>query len=114
MEYIYAALILHESETEINEKSLATVLKAADVKVEDVRVKALVAALEDVDIEEALEAGQVVIPVVGGSSAASGGETSTADSGNSEEAKKASAEEEAKEAEEEEAASAAGLGDLFG
>jgi large subunit ribosomal protein L12 len=92
---------------------LATVLKAADVKVEDVRVKALVAALEDVDIEEALEAGQVVIPVVGGSSAASGGETSTADSGNSEEAK-ASAEEEAKEAEEEEAASAAGLGDLFG
>ena len=113
MEYIYAALILHESETEINEKSLATVLKAADVKVEDVRVKALVAALEDVDIEEALEAGQVVIPVVGGSSAASGGETSTADSGNSEEAK-ASAEEEAKEAEEEEAASAAGLGDLFG
>jgi len=113
MEYIYAALILHESETEINEKSLATVLKAADVKVEDVRVKALVAALEDVDIEEALEAGQVVIPVVGGSPAASGGETSTADSGNSEEAK-ASAEEEAKEAEEEESASAAGLGDLFG
>jgi len=113
MEYIYAALILHESETEINEKSLATVLKAADVKVEDVRVKALVAALEDVDIEEALEAGQVAIPVVGGSSAAIGGETSTADSGNSEEAK-ASAEEEAKEAEEEESASAAGLGDLFG
>ena len=113
MEYIYAALILHESETEINEKSLTTVLKAADVKVEDVRVKALVAALEDVDIEEALEAGQVVIPAVGGSSAASGGETATADSGNPEEAK-ASAEEEAKEAEEKEAASAAGLGDLFG
>ena len=113
MEYIYAALILHESEKEINEKSLTTVLKAADVKVEDVRVKALVAALEDVDIEEALEAGQIAIPVVGSGPAVDGGETATADSGNAEEAK-ASAEEEAKKAEEEEAASAAGLGDLFG
>tara|TARA_B110000014_G_C19680309_1_gene356863 strand:- start:51 stop:392 length:342 start_codon:yes stop_codon:yes gene_type:complete len=113
MEYIYAALILHESEKEISEESLTTVLKAADVKVEDVRVKALVAALEDVDIEEALEAGQVVIPSVGGGQAATGGETATTDSGDAEEAK-ASAEEDAKKAEEEEAASAAGLGDLFG
>ena len=113
MEYIYAALILHESEKEINEESLTTVLKAADVKVEDVRVKALVAALEDVDIEEALEAGQVAIPAaVAVGSGGSGGEAA-ADSGNAEEAK-ASAEEEAKQAEEEEAASAAGLGDLFG
>jgi large subunit ribosomal protein L12 len=114
MEYIYAALILHESGKEIDEKSLTKVLKAADVKVEDVRVKALVAALEDVDIEEALETGQIVIPAVGGGSAAIGGEeAATADSGNAEEAK-ASAEEETKKAEEEEAASAAGLGDLFG
>lgn len=113
MEYIYAALILHESEKEINEESLTTVLKAADVKIEDVRVKALVAALEDVDIEEALEAGQVAIPAaVAVGSGGAGGEAA-ADSDNAEEAK-ASAEEEAKKAEEEEAASAAGLGDLFG
>ena len=111
MEYIYAALILHESEKEINEESLTTVLKAADVKVEDVRVKALVAALEDVNIEEALEAGQVAIPAA--VAVGSGGGEAAADSGNTEEAK-ASAEEEAKKAEEEEAASAAGLGDLFG
>ena len=112
MEYIYAALILHESEKEINEESLTTVLKAADVKVEDVRVKALVAALEDVDIEEALEAGQVAIPSAAIAVGSGGGEAA-ADSGNTEEAK-ASEEEEAKKAEEEEAASAAGLGDLFG
>ena len=106
MEYIYAALILHESEKEINEESLTTVLKAADVKVEDVRVKALVAALEDVDIEEALEAGQVAIPAaVAVGSGGAGGEAA-ADSDNAEEAKAS--------AEEEEAASAAGLGDLFG
>ncbi len=110
MEYIYAALILHESEKEINEESLTTVLKAADVKVEDVRVKALVAALEDVNIEEALEAGQVAIPTA---VAVGGSEEAAADSGNAEEAK-ASAEEEAKQTGEEEAASAAGLGDLFG
>ncbi len=112
MEYIYAALILHESEKEINEESLTTVLKAADVKVEDVRVKALVAALEDVDIEEALEAGQVAMPASVSTSAPDSGAAGDESDGDSE--PKPSAEEEEKKKEEEEAASAAGLGDLFG
>ena len=53
MEYVYAALILNESDAEINEKNLTNVLDAAGVDVEESRVKALVAALEDVDIDEA-------------------------------------------------------------
>ena len=50
MEYVYAALILNESGEEINEENLTGVLEAAGVDVEESRVKALVAALDDVDI----------------------------------------------------------------
>ena len=54
MEYVYAALILNETGEEINESNLTDVLEAAGVDVEESRVKALVAALEDVDIDEAV------------------------------------------------------------
>ena len=56
------------------------------------------AGRDDVDIEEALEAGQVAIPAAAVAVGSGGGEAA-ADSGNTEEAK-ASAEEEAKKAEE--------------
>jgi large subunit ribosomal protein L12 len=112
MEYVYAALILNEADAEINEDNLTDVLESASVDVEESRVKALVAALEDVDIEEAVEqAAAAPAPAAGGS----------ADTG-AEEAEEAEEEEEADEAEEEEAeaeeeeeeASGEGLGDLFG
>lgn len=113
MEYVYAALILHESDAEINEDNLTAVLEAAGVDVEESRVKALVAALEDVDIEEAIEQAAAV-PAAGAAPAAAGG---AAEGG----ADEAEAEEEAEEAEAEEAAdeeeedvSGEGLGDLFG
>lgn len=51
MEYVYAALVLERSDREINEVNLTAVLEAADVSVERSRVRALVAALEDVDLE---------------------------------------------------------------
>ena len=113
MEYVYAALLLHESDEEVNEDNLTGVLEAAGVDVEESRVKALVAALEDVDIEEAIEQAAAV-PAAGAAPAAAGG---AADAG----AEEAEAEEEAPEAEAEEAAeeedeevSGEGLGDLFG
>lgn len=56
MEYAYAALLLHESGEELNEDNISRVLDAARVDVEESRVKALVAALEDVDINEAITA----------------------------------------------------------
>lgn len=56
MEYEYAALLLHESGEELNEENISRVLEAARVEVEESRVKALVAALEDVDMDEAISA----------------------------------------------------------
>ena len=106
MEYLYAALILHESETEINEENLTSVLDAATVDVEESRVKALVAALEDVDIEEALEEAAVAPATPAPADGAAAEEEPEAE---------AEAEEELEEPEdEEEEASGEGLGELFG
>ncbi len=55
MEYIYAAMLLHKAGKKINEESIKKVLEAAEVKVDDARVKALVASLEGVNIDEAIE-----------------------------------------------------------
>ncbi|PSP68244.1 50S ribosomal protein P1 [Halobacteriales archaeon QS_1_69_70] len=73
MEYVYAALILHETDEEINEENLTDVLEAGGVDVEQSRVKALVAALEDVDVEEAIETAAAVPAGGGGGGAAAGG-----------------------------------------
>ena len=54
MEYVYAAMLLHSAEKNIDEKSVSAVLKAADVEADAGRVKALVASLDGVDIAEAM------------------------------------------------------------
>jgi large subunit ribosomal protein L12 len=113
MEYVYAALILHETDEEINEDNLTGVLEAAGVDVEESRVKALVAALEDVDVEEAIETAAAV--PAGGSGGAATTEEATEEAEAEEEAEEA--EEEAGEAEDEdedEGDGGEGLGELFG
>jgi len=55
MEYIYAALLLHKTGKDISEANVKKVLDAAGVKVDDARVKALIAALDGVNIEDALK-----------------------------------------------------------
>ncbi|MFC7019038.1 MULTISPECIES: 50S ribosomal protein P1 [Haloarcula] len=50
MEYVYAALMLHETGTEINEQNLTATVEAAGGDPEASRIKAIVAALEDVDL----------------------------------------------------------------
>jgi large subunit ribosomal protein L12 len=55
MEYIYAAMLLHKAGKEINEENLSQVLTAAGINVEAVRVKALMASLAEVDIDEAIK-----------------------------------------------------------
>ena len=55
MEYIYAAMILHSAEKDINEENVKGIIEAAGIDADDARIKALIAALEDVDIEEAIE-----------------------------------------------------------
>ncbi len=109
MEYIYAALILNESGEELNEENLTNVLDAAGVDVEESRVKALVAALEDVDIEEAVEQAAAV-PAGGAASASAGG----ADEGAADEAEEEEAAEEEEDDDEDEEAGGEGLGELFG
>ena len=55
MEYVHAAILLHKAGKPINEKSITEVLKAAEINADPVRVKALVASLAEVDIEEAIK-----------------------------------------------------------
>jgi len=55
MEYIYAAMLLHKAGKEINEKNLTEVLTAAGINADPVRLKALVASLAEVNIDEAIK-----------------------------------------------------------
>ena len=94
---IYSALLLHKAGKEINEANLKRVVEAAGVRIEDAKIKALVANLEGVNIEEAIKQAAVA-PVV--ASAPVGSEKKVAEK----------PKEEKKDAEE----AAAGLGALFG
>ena len=53
---MYAAMLLHSAGKEITEGAVENVLGAAGIKSDAFRVKALVAALAEVDIDEALKA----------------------------------------------------------
>ena len=63
MEYVYAALLVHKAGQPVTEDSVKKVLEAAGVKVDDARVKALVAALDGVNIEDAARAILSVFPL---------------------------------------------------
>ena len=100
MEYVYAALLLHKLKQNITEDGVKSVVKAAGVNPDDVRVKALVAALSEVNIEEALKAAPVAVAAAAPAAAPAGG------------AAAAKAEEKKDEKKEEEALE--GLSSLFG
>ena len=61
MEYVYAALLLHKLDKEVNEANLSSVVKASGAEVNEAQVKSLVAALADVDINEAVKAAPVAV-----------------------------------------------------
>jgi large subunit ribosomal protein L12 len=105
MEYVYAAMLLHSAEKNIDEDAVSAVLTAAGVDADGARVKALIASLGSVDIGEAM-ATAVAAPVASAAPAAAGG-------GGAAEAapvEEAAAEEEP----EEEGGGFEGLGSLFG
>lgn len=54
MNEVYAALILHEAKKEINEENIKKILEAAGAQVEEAKIKALVTALQGINIDEAL------------------------------------------------------------
>ena len=99
MELIYSALLLHATKQPVNEENVSKVLAAAGAGADTAKVKALVAALDGVNIDEAIA--KAAMPVAVAAAPAAGGE-----------AKKEEKKEEdtAKKAEE----AAAGLGALFG
>ena len=112
MEYIYGALLLHSVGKEITEDNVKKVLDAAGIKADTSRIKALIASLEGVNIEEAVST-SIVAPVA--APAAAGGtsdaEPAKADKAAKKDKKKEKKKEEEKVSEEE---AAAGLGALFG
>ena len=61
MEYIYAAMILHSADKDINEENVKSIIEAAGIEADDARIKALIAALEDVDIDEAMAKDSVIL-----------------------------------------------------
>jgi large subunit ribosomal protein L12 len=107
MEYIYAALLLHNAGKAITEDAITAVLQAAGIEVNESRVKALVAALEGVDIEEAIAKAAFAAPAAGAAAPAAGAAAPAAEAAPAEEEK----EEEEDHSEED---GMAGLGALFG
>lgn len=101
MNLVYGALLLHSAGKELNEGNLKKVFEATGEKVEDVQVKALVAALDGVNIEEAISKAAVA-PVA------------AAPAGEVKEKKEEKAEESEAEKEKKAEAAAQGLGALFG
>ena len=102
MENVYAAMLLHKAGKEINEENVTNVLSAAGITVDAVQVKALVASLSEVDIDEAIKAAPTMM-------AAAPAPAAPAEEKPKEEKKK-----KAEEDKEKEDAALEGLGALFG
>ena len=60
MQEVYAALLLHSAKQPITEENLKKVLTGIGASVEDAKLKALVASLEGVNIDEAIQQAAVV------------------------------------------------------
>ena len=63
MEYLYAALLLHKTNQPITEENLEAVLKAAKVSPDSAKVKVVVSALKDIDINKTLQEAQASLAV---------------------------------------------------
>lgn len=104
MEYVYAAMLLYKSGKEITEDAIKKVVDAAGIEADSAKIKALVAALDGVDIEEAINTAATVAAAPAAAAAPAGGEAPQEEAPKEEEKKEEPKEEEA----------AAGLGALFG
>jgi len=101
MEYVYAALLLHKLKKEVNEENVKKIIKATGTEPDEIRTKSLIAALAEVDIDEALKSA-VVAPVA------------TSPVAQTESTSKKSSQKEEKKEEKNEEEALAGLSSLFG
>ena len=85
--YMYAALMLHKAGKKVDEAGLTSVVKAAGVDVDTVKVKALASALSEVNIDEALKsAATMAVAAAAGPAAAKAEEKPKAEEKKEEEA----------------------------
>jgi large subunit ribosomal protein L12 len=61
MKYVYAALLLHSWAQPVNEENVKKVVSAAGGQIEEVQIKALVAALAEVNIDDALKSASAMM-----------------------------------------------------
>jgi large subunit ribosomal protein L12 len=71
MEMIYSALLLHSAKQAVDETNLTKVLQAAGITPDAAKVKAVVASLDGVDIEEAIS--KAAMPVAAAAAPAEAG-----------------------------------------
>ncbi len=109
MENIYAAMLLHKAGKEINEETVTSVLSAAGLTVDAVQVKALVASLSEVNIDEAVKAAPTMMAAAPAAPAGGAPAEQKPAAAPPEDKKKKAEEEKAKEE-----AALEGLGALFG
>ncbi|MFH0961072.1 MAG: 50S ribosomal protein P1 [archaeon] len=102
MEYIYAAMLLHKAGKTVDGDGIKKVLSSAGISADEGKIKALVSALENVKIEDAIKKA-AAMPTASAAPAAGAGDQQ----------KKDDKKEEADKAAQDEAASA-GLAALFG
>jgi len=96
MEYVYSALLLHSAKQPISEDGVKKVLAGAGIHADEGKVKALVASLEGVNIDDAIKNAAVAMAAPA--------------AGAAQEKKEVPKEDESKKQEE----AAAGLSALFG
>ncbi len=106
MEYVYAALLLHKLKKDVSEENVSSVIKASGAEVNDAQVKSLIAALADVNIDEAVKSAPVA--------AVAAAPAAAADAPAGDAKKGGSAKEEAKKDAKSEEQAIEGLSSLFG
>ncbi|MBS3140957.1 50S ribosomal protein P1 [Candidatus Woesearchaeota archaeon] len=95
MEYMHAAMLLHKAGKKIDEEHMTKVLTAVSVTIDHAKIKAIVSALDGVNIDEEIKNASAVVA-------------------STHEAKVEKKEEKKEEKKVDESAAAAGLGSLFG
>ncbi|MFX0171121.1 MAG: 50S ribosomal protein L12 [Candidatus Hodarchaeota archaeon] len=102
MQYLHAALVLHSIGKKVTEKSIDAIIKAAGGKPDEAKIKALVATLGSINIEEAIKGASLMTAAAPSASGAT------------EPAPVSAKKEEEKEEEAEEEGDDLGLASLFG
>ena len=101
MEYVYSAMLLHSAKKQISEDSVKKVIAAAGISPDEGKIKALVASLKEINIDDAIQKAATASVAAAPAQQALAGHAK---------AKEESPKEEKKTEEE----AAAGLGSLFG